>query len=58
MMFCGTDWSGFASEDVGYATQVLQDFSLMPAFFDRQQQGLLNFMYLARLLKHDDGPGQ
>ena len=57
MLFCGTDWSGFSSEDVGYATQVLQDFSLLPAFFDRQQQGLLNFMYLARLLKHEDGLG-
>ena len=32
MMFCGTDWSGFAEEDVGYAVQVLQDWSLLPAF--------------------------
>jgi hypothetical protein len=55
MMFCATDWSGFSSEDIGYAVQALQDFSLLPAFFDRQQQGLLNFMYLARLLKHDTG---
>jgi len=55
MMFCGTDWSGFASEDAGFATQALQDFSLLQAVFDRQQQGLLNFMYLARLLKHDEG---
>ncbi len=55
MMFCGTDWSGFSGEDVGYAIQVLQDFSLLPAFFDRQQQGMLNFMYLARLLKHEQG---
>lgn len=55
MMFCATDWSGFSSEDIGYAVQALQDFSLLPAFFDRQQQGLLNFMYLARLLKHDQG---
>ena len=55
MMFCATDWSGFSSEDVGYAVQVLQDFSLLPEFFDRQQQGLLNFMFLARLMKHDQG---
>ncbi|MAC35633.1 MAG: hypothetical protein CME38_18820 [Haliea sp.] len=55
MMFCATDWAGFAGEDVGFAVQVLQDFSLMPAFFDRQQQGLLNFMFLARLLKHEQG---
>ncbi len=55
MLFCATDWTGFASEDVGFAIQVLQDFSLIPAFFDRQQQGMLNFMFLARLLKHDAG---
>lgn len=55
MMFCATDWSGFSSEDVGYAIQALQDFSLLGPFFDRQQQGMLNFMYLARLLKHVNG---
>ena len=55
MMFCATDWSGFASEDAGFAVQALQDFSLLTPVFDRQQQGFLNFMYLARLLKHDLG---
>ena len=39
MMFCATDWSGFSSEDVGYAIQALQDFSLLGPVFDRQQQG-------------------
>jgi hypothetical protein len=55
MMFCATDWVGFAAGDAGYAVRALQDFSLLGPFFDRQQQGLLNFMYLARLLKHDAG---
>jgi len=55
MMFCATPWVGFAAEDAGFATVALQDFSLMPPFFDRQQQGILNFMYLARLLKHPQG---
>jgi hypothetical protein len=55
MMFCATTWVGFAEEDAGFATQALQDFSLMPAFFDRQQQGMLNFMHLARLMKHEQG---
>jgi hypothetical protein len=54
-MFCATDWSGFSGEDAGYAVQALQDFSLLPAFFDRQQQGMLNFMFLGRLLKHNNG---
>jgi len=55
MIFCGSDWSGFSAEDTGYAIQALQDFSKLRPFFDRQQQGLLNFMFLARLLKHPDG---
>lgn len=55
MMFCATDWTGFANEDVSYAIQVLQDWTLLKAFFDRQQQGLLNFMFLGRLLKHEQG---
>lgn len=55
MMFCATDWSGFAGEDAGVAIGALQDMSLLKPVFDRTQQGFLNFMYLARLLKHDDG---
>ncbi|MDZ7784605.1 MAG: hypothetical protein U5K56_17250 [Halioglobus sp.] len=55
MMFCATDWAGFASEDAGVAIAALQDFSQLRPFFDRQQQGMLNFMFLARLLKHEMG---
>lgn len=55
MIFCATDWSGFSSEDIGFAIEVMQDFGLLQAFFDRQQQGMLNFMYLGRILKHDEG---
>ncbi|MAT91196.1 MAG: hypothetical protein CME59_18625 [Halioglobus sp.] len=55
MMFCATDWAGFSGEDVGTAITALQDMSFLRPFFDRQQQGLLNFMFLARLLKHEDG---
>ena len=55
MMFCATDWIGFSSQDVGAAIAALQDFSLIRPVFDRQQQGFLNFMYLARLLKHPQG---
>ncbi len=55
MMFCATNWSGFSGEDVGQAVAALQDMSQIRVVFDRQQQGLLNFMFLARLLKHDAG---
>ncbi len=55
MMFCATDWTGFASEDAGVAVTALQEMTLIRQFLDRQQQGMLNFMYLARLLKHPQG---
>lgn len=55
MMFCATDWAGFAEEDVGTAIAALQDVSLLQPVFDRTQQGFLNFMFLARLLKHESG---
>ncbi|MEM9257875.1 MAG: hypothetical protein AAGA91_20760, partial [Pseudomonadota bacterium] len=55
MMFCATDWIGFSQADVGVAIEALQDMSKLRPFFDRQQQGFLNFMFLARALKLDDG---
>lgn len=55
MMYCATDWSGFAAEDVPAAIAALQDWTLLKPVFDRQQQGFLNFMFLGRLLKHDNG---
>ena len=55
MMFCATAWAGFSEADVGVAVEALADMSNLRPFFDRQQQGLLNFMFLARLLKHDTG---
>lgn len=55
MMFCATNWAGFASEDVAVAITALQDWGQLKPVFDRQQQGFLNFMYLARLLKHEAG---
>lgn len=55
MMFCATDWIGFAAADVPVAIGAFQDFSLMPAFFDRTQQGVLDFEFLARALAHPNG---
>jgi hypothetical protein len=54
-VFCATDWSGMASEDVPYAVQILQDFGKFPAFADRIQQGYLNQLYLSRLMLHPQG---
>jgi len=56
-VLCGTDWSGFADEDLPTVYKVLQDFSNFPTFIDRQHQGVLNFLVLARLMIHPDGLG-
>lgn len=56
MVFCATDWTGFATGDATYVGfEVLVDFSKFPNFIDRQHQGVLNMLYLARLMKHADG---
>jgi len=53
--FCATRWSGMAADDVPNAINVLKDFSLFPSLADRLQQGIVNTLYLGRLLKHPDG---
>jgi hypothetical protein len=49
MMYCATNWFGFANADVPNAVLALSDLSLFPILTDRAQQGELNFLYLARL---------
>jgi hypothetical protein len=53
--FCATDWSGMSSEDVPNAIAVLGDMSKLPSLVDRLQQGVLNTLYLGRLLAHPQG---
>jgi hypothetical protein len=53
--YCATDWIGLAEGDVGNAIAVLHDLSLFPSIADRLQQGILNFLFLGRLLRHPDG---
>ena len=54
-MFCATKWSGFADEDIGQAVATLQDVSNFPKVADRTQQGFLNQLFLARLVKDPHG---
>ena len=56
-VYCATDWIGLAEEDTAYAVKALGDLSLFPSIPDRQQQGILNTLYLGRLLKSDKGFG-
>ena len=55
MLFCAVDLFGFATGDVPNVLSVLVDLSNFPVIPDGSQQGLLNFLFLARALRHPDG---
>ncbi len=54
-MYCATDWIGMSSEDFPTAIAILRDISRFPQLADRVQQGILNTLFLARLLTRPDG---
>ena len=54
-VFCATKWAGFSEDDIGVAVQTLQELSNFPKVADRTQQGFLNTLFLARLLKDPHG---
>jgi hypothetical protein len=54
-VMCGTDFSGMANEDLPNAGMVSADLSRFPTMADRLQQGILNFMFLGRLMVHPQG---
>ncbi len=54
-VFCATKWAGFSEDDIGTAIQTLQDVSNFPKIADRTQQGFLNQLFLARLVKDPSG---
>jgi hypothetical protein len=49
-VFCATDWWGLASGDTGYDASALGDLNRFPAVVDRLQQGVLNTLFLGRLM--------
>ncbi|HUP92967.1 MAG TPA: hypothetical protein VM074_12035 [Solimonas sp.] len=55
IVFCATDWFGFASGDIVNVVSALVDSSFFPVVPDGSQQGVLNQMFLARLLRHPQG---
>jgi hypothetical protein len=55
MMYCATNWFGFANADVPNAVLALSDLSLFPILIDRTEQGELNFLYLQRLMISSSG---
>ena len=54
-MYCGTDWTGMNEPSVPFAVEVLRNLSLFPQFADRLQQGLVDQLYLGRLMAHGNG---
>jgi len=52
---CGTDEIGMSSSDIGTVVSALSGMSNFPKVADRLQQGLLNALYLTRLMIHPDG---
>jgi hypothetical protein len=55
IIVCATPWIGMASEDVPNVASIITDLSAFGSIPDRLQQGLLNFQFLARLLKDARG---
>jgi hypothetical protein len=55
MVFCAADWWGMSSGDIGQVLFLLQDLSFFHRLPDRGQQGFLNFLFLGRLMLHEDG---
>jgi hypothetical protein len=55
MVFCATRWAGLSKDDVGNAVAALQDVSKFPTVVDRLQQGVLNQIFLGRLMKAATG---
>lgn len=56
-LYCGTDGIGLAEEDIQFDVQVLGNISLFPSVADRLQQGMINTLFLGRLMIHLDGLG-
>ena len=55
MIFCGTDWWGLARADEPFDAGVVANLDLFPVIVDRLQQGVLNTLYLGRLMRNPEG---
>jgi hypothetical protein len=55
MVFCATDWWGLAEGDTGFAATAVTNLSLFSRLVDRLQQGVLNTLFLGRLMRGPQG---
>jgi hypothetical protein len=56
-VYCGTNTIGMSAEDLGNVAEVLGDLNGFPSVPDRLQQGILNTLYLGRLMLAEGGLG-
>ena len=54
-VFCATAWTGMATDDIPNVATILADLSNFNTLADRVQQGMLNFLWLGRLMIHPKG---
>ncbi len=54
-MFCATDWWGLADPDTAYDASVLGHLNLFETVVDRLQQGVLNTLFLGRVMLNAKG---
>ena len=55
MVICASNWWGLAAPDQNFDTQAVSDLNLFPIMVDRLQQGVLNALFLGRLLDNPQG---
>ncbi len=55
IVFCATYWAGMSSPDIGNAAATLAQIGNFPTVADRLQQGVLNQIFLGRLMTRDRG---
>ena len=55
MVFCATDWWGLAEGDTANDAAALANLNLFPPVIDRLQQGVLNTLFLGRLMLNAKG---
>ena len=55
MVFCATDQWGLAEDDTPFDITALNNLNNFPAVVDRLQQGVLNTLYLGRLMLNPHG---
>jgi hypothetical protein len=55
MVLCGTNWWGLAQGDTPMAAAAAGNLNLFPVIVDRLQQGVLNALFLGRLMLNPHG---